>query len=318
MGITDQQILDTASRMFHEYGQAVFERGRPGFFEAFTEVIPTDSEENEIDLLGALPTPKEWEGREKTYQAMRAYSSVVKLKSYEASFRLGFKKVRYDRTGLLGRRISAFFSPAGSGGRFYDKLATDRLLANPVGYDGVAIFSSSHPHGPDGANQSNITTSALSFAVHDAVVRSMTERRDENGEPFAFSPKVMMCGPKNRARAMEITKSTERLQLAAADGTLDATASGVAAAAVPNVYAGGEMNLIINPRLVGTYDDYVFYFDSDGVKPILCYEGRAPEPHDQTEMDSEGRFTRNELRFSLEADQGYGPGLWQSSHAIIL
>ena len=312
--ITDLQILETASTMFHTRGQEVFEERRPGFFEIFTAVIPTSVKTNEVDLLGAMPVVRQWKG-EKEMASMRAYQHSATLVPYEASFRLDFMDLRYDGTGLLGRRVNAFFSSRGSGGMFYDKLATDKLLENPVGYDGVAIFSASHPHGPDGSTQSNVTASAFSAANHAAIMEAGQTRRFENGEPMHIAFDTLMVGPSNEDEAKQVTQSDERIVTVDATGA-EATSSVVAAATIPNVYGGGDVTLIVNPRLTGAHAAKYFYFDSaGGVKPIVCYEGRTPEPHDQTEMDGEGRFMKNELRFSLEADQAYTAGMWQGSHA---
>ena len=315
--ITNQEILDVASKTFRDAGQEIFERGRPGFFELFTEVIPTDSEQNEIDLLDAAPVVREWKGP-KMFRAMRAHKHIISLTPKEVSFRLNFLKVRYDRTGLIGRRVNWFMSARGPGGQFYDKLATDKLIENPVGYDGVPIFDASHPFGPNGGVQSNITTSALSFANHNAIRVAGQSRQFENGEPMHTEFDVLMVGPANEQLGKEITQSTERILPVDESGS-EATSSVVAAASVPNVFGGGDMMLVVNPRLVNAAANYCYYFDTNlGATPIVCYEGRAPEPQDKTEMDDQNRFLNNELWFSLEADQGYGAGFWQAAHAIIV
>jgi phage major head subunit gpT-like protein len=128
-----------------------------------------------------------------------------------------------------------------------------------------------------------------------------------------------MVGPKNIDLAMEITKSSERLQLVTAAGVLDPTGSGVAAAAVPNVYAGGDMQVVLNPRLVGDYDDYCYYLDTTkGAKPIGGFVMRDVEAHEQTDMNADARFSKDEFLFSIEADLVFGAGAWQVAHAIIL
>ncbi len=320
--ITNQEILDTASTTYHSKFDEVFGKGVPGQFGVFAEEIPTDSEVNEIDLLGAMPVMEEWVGP-KTFKAIRAYSATATLKSFQRSLRIPFKKARYDRTGLIGRKISQFLSPGGAGAAIYDKICTDALIANSgVGYDGVVVFSASHPHGPAGATQSNTSSTALSFAQHAAVIKAGASLRDEYSEPFGIGYDVLMVGPDQFPLAQEITQSKTRIVGLAGDGTQDG-GTRVAAATMENVfgdgselYGGGSMMLVLNRRLVGDYHNYYYYFDSRfGTKPLILYVGRAVEPHEQTQMDSEGRFMNNELRFSLECDVVAAAGDWHAAYA---
>jgi phage major head subunit gpT-like protein len=321
--ITNQEILDGANKTFRGKFEEIFAERPPGNYDVFTEVVPTDSEENEIDVIGAMPEIEEWVGP-KSFKAMRAYRATATLKSYQKSLRLPFKKVRYDRNGFTGRAIGRFLGPAGEAGAIYDKICTDALIANGTGYDEVAIFSSSHPHGPAGATQSNTSTTALSFAQHEAVMVAGASLRDEYSRPFGIGYNVLMVGPKLAKLGMEITGSKERL--IAVDNTGAETGTRVAAGTIPNVWgpgmfalSGGSMLLIINYRLVGTYDDYYYYFDTTrGAKPIILYEGRKPESHEQTEMSDEGRFLHNELRWSVECDVVGAPGDWHVAYAGIV
>lgn len=322
--ITNQDILDTASTTFHAMFDKAFAGAPPGVWATFTEKVETESEINEIDILGAMPVIREWKGA-KIFRSIRAYSATAKLKSYESSLRIPFKKARYDRTTLVGRKIKQFMGVGGRGSAIYDKICTDALIAvaTTTGYDGVAVYSTAHPHGPSGATQSNRSSTAFSFAQHDAVMQAGPAIQDEYGEPFGVAYNQLMVGPKLAKLAMEVTQSKERVVAVANDGLEAGTR--VAAASIPNVYGGsalftgGDMDLIINPRLVGAYDDYYFYFDRNfGTKPVILYEGRAVEPHEQTQMDSEGRFINNELRFSLECDVVGAPGDWHGTFAGIL
>lgn len=316
MGITNQNILDVASTAFRAKLGEVFDTRPPGNYDIFTEVIPTDSEINEVDLIGAMPQVEEWVGA-KAFRDMRAYKATATLKSYQKSLRIPFKKARYDQTGLIGRKISQFLAPGGDGGSIYDFICTAGLIANGTGYDSVALFSASHPHGPAGATQSNTSATAFSFAQHDAVMQLGASLRDEYSEPFGIHYDTLMVGPKLQKLAMEVTQSKDRL--VAVDNSGAESGTRVAAAAVTNVYGGGSMRLVVNPRLVGTYDDYYYYFDtSKGAKPVLLYEGRSPEGIEQTKMDDDGRFLNNELRFSVECDVVAAPGDWHVAYAGIL
>lgn len=316
MEITNQQVLDQAnttfSAMWEKFGQA-----ESGLWELFTEVIPTDSEVNTFDFVTAFPQVQEWVG-EKVFEVMRAYAWTINLKTYAKNFAQNYRKVRYDRNGMLGRAIKRFLQTTS----IYDKVVTDVLLANPTGYDSVALFSASHPHGPGGTTQSNLASSTTWGPVsHKAAVVAGASLRDEVGEPLNVAYDTIMVGPSNIHLAMEITKSATRVVPVDNTGA-EAAASVVATGQVDNfrgmtLFRGGEMQVALNPRLVGSHAGKVFYFDtSKGASPVLLLEGRKPEKQEQTRMDDEGRFMKNELRWSVEADIAAGAGLWQTAYMV--
>lgn len=320
MGITNQNILDTASTTFHAKFDEIFENGAPGLWQLYTEEITTDSKINEIDVLETMPVVREWVGA-KQFQDILASNLSATMKTWERSFAIKRIDAITDRTGAIGRRISVFLNPGADGGDIFDLLAFTELVsasgAGATGYDGVALFATNHPRGPAAGTQSNKSTNALSFAEHDTIVQAMTSLRDANGEPLRIAPKLLIVGPKNKKMGQQITQSTERV--IAVDASGDETGTRIAASTIPNVFSGGEMDLMVDPRLVGTQDDYYYYIDTTrGPKPIIGYVLTPPHPEDQTEMSSEGRFLNDELRFSVEADVVFAPGDWHVAHAGIL
>lgn len=317
MAITNQSILDNAGTAFRSAFDEVFENGAPGFYETFTEIIATDSKINEIDVLESMPQVRQWVGS-KVFKDIFASSLTATVKTYEKS--VDFKRIDIltDRTGKIARRLRAFLSAGGSGGSIYDFLATAALVANGTGYDGVSLFSASHPRGPSGATQSNTSTTALSFAQHDAVMQAGPSLRDLEGEPIGISYNVLMVGPKNQKIAKEITQSTERILPVSAAG-VEATSSVVAAAAIPNVFGGGDLTLVVNPRLVGSYDDHYYYFDTmTGPRPVLGYELTPPHAEEQFSMDDSMRFHQDRLAASVECDVVFAPGDWHVAFGGIL
>lgn len=314
--ITDQDKLDAANKNFHLKHQEIFENddATPGIAEAIAETVTTDSEEGEVDFLGAMPVVREWVGKRER-QSQRAYNHTYALKTYEATFGLKRKKLRYDRIGAIGRRIKAFFQ---RNKYWKEKILFDKLVTNPTGYDGVAMFSASHPHGPAGATQSNTGSAALSVNALNAASIVGASLRDERSENLGVSYDLLVVGPKNAKLGREITGST-RLMTFAADGTTDGTASQIGGVAMPNFFVGGSMNLLVWPRLVGTYDDYWYCFDTViGAPAMILYEGRAVEPLQRTDMEDPKRWELDEFEWALESDHCAVAGAWQSAYASIL
>ena len=312
MGIQNQSIIDNASATFRAKFDEIFAARPPGPYERYTEIIDTDSIVNEVDVLETMPVVRQWIGA-KVFQSILASNFTASIVKYERSFKMDRLKLKGDKTGSIGRRINMMMSDAG---QIFDNICFSTLMANSTGYDGVAVYATTHPRGPAGANQANITTTALSFTQHDAIMVAGGSLRDNNSESVRVSYDTMIVGPSNLRLGKEITQSKERVVGMAGDGTQDG-GTRVAAATIPNVYSGGDMDLIMDPRLVGSYANKVVYVDSKiGPKPVILYVMRAPEPVEQTAMDSEGRFNNDELRYSVECDVTGAPGAWQSSYLI--
>lgn len=322
--VTDQSKLDAASTYFETRFGELYNTGGlvTGYYERLTTKIPTDSKKIQVDFLGSLPAVEKWVGA-KTFKTIRNYQQTATLDKWHKTFRIDRMDVRYDRTGQVGSKIDAFLNDLAS---FYDKIVTDVFVSNPTGYDGVALFSASHPHGPAGATQSNLTTSALSFATFNTAMVAIMGYLDESSEPLPvtqFGQLTLMVGPKLLTTALEIAEAELKpvgvdagnvfYEPGATPGT------NVAATTRYNVWRG-KVDVIVNNRLNGTYDDYWFLLNNTvpGASPILLYEGRAPEPIPCTDMDSTPRFINDEFWYSVEADAVAVAGAWQTVYAGIL
>jgi phage major head subunit gpT-like protein len=321
MAVTDRSIFENASTTFKELAGNVFAGGTPpGVYKDFATVQSTDSRIVEHDVLEAMPVAREWVGA-KQYGDAQAASTTLTLKSYEASFKIKRLDLLTDRTGIVGRRMATWL---GDTAYIYDQIAHEVLFANPTGYDGVALFSASHPRGPAAANQSNTTTSALSFSTFETAMQTGASLRDANGRPLMISYNKLIVGPKLASLAREITGSNERLM--AVDNSGAESGTRVAAATVPNqkgiqVFTGGSLDVVVDPRmpLGGTYDDYWYLIDTTrGASPICGYEFRSPEAVTQDRMEDTARFDSDEFKYSIECDVVFGAGVWQVAYAGIL
>jgi phage major head subunit gpT-like protein len=315
MSIIDQDLIDVASTTFEVKFQEIFEHEdtTESVAGALSEDVTTESEINEVDLLGTMPVMRKWIGA-KQEQVTRAYSQSVTLEKYESTLALDRMKVRYDKTGLIGRRIERFLQ---RNKYWREKMIFDLLVTNPTAYDGVSFFSASHPHGPSGATQSNTTTSALSVSTLDTALVTMSSFRDENGESLGISGNLLVVGPKLRKLATELTGST-RLAGINASNVIDG-ATAVAAGVMPNLYFGGTLSVLVWPRYVGTYDDYWTVIDTAApAKPMILYIGRQVEAIEQVDMNGEFRFINDKLRWSLEADAVPAPGAWQTAYGGLV
>lgn len=302
-GIINQANLDAANATFVAKFDEIFTNRAPGPWSTYTEVLPTGSKTNTLEVLESMPVVRRWVGP-KVFNAIRSSYLSVDVLKYEKSFAIDRLDLDADKLGMIGRRIAQFMG--GDGSEIYDKICFETLVSNsgngPTCYDGLALFSASHVRSA-GTTWSNKTTSALSFSVHDTIMQAGEARQDDNGEPIRTAFDTLIVGPKNRKTAMEITQSTERL--AAVDNSGAESGTRVAASTIPNVFGGGSMTVVVDPRLTGTYDDYFYYIDSKiGPKPLVLFEYRAPEPQvpDNNSMGGSLRFALDQFQYSVEAD----------------
>lgn len=320
MPIINQENLDAANASFQEKFSEVFTNRAPGPWSTYTEVLQTGSKVNTLEVLESMPVVRKWVGP-KVFQAIRSSYISATVEKYEKSFSIDRLDLQSDKLGMIGRRISQFMG--GDGAEIYDKICFETLVsasgAGPTCYDGLALFSTSHVRSA-GTTWSNKTTSALSFSVHDTIMQAGESRQDDNGEPIRTAFDTLIVGPKNRKIAMEITQSNERVLPVSASG-VEAYSSAVAAATIPNVFGGGSMTVVVDPRFTGTQDDYYYYVDSKmGPKGLVLFEFRAPSPEvpDGNGMGGYTRFQFDRFDYSVEADFCVIAGSPQVIYAGIL
>jgi phage major head subunit gpT-like protein len=299
-------------------GADVFRNDLPGDYAKFCDVIPNDTFTLNFDWIGPSPLLREWVGP-RIRKFLRAYDHNMTFKKWEATLPIARTLMAYEKNKQVAKRIDNFLA---DNLYAYDKRWIEIMVsasgAGPTCYDGQRVFATSHPHGAAGATQSNWGTAALTHANYTAARLAMANLRMENGENYGIAPTHMVCGRKNEEKAKEILEAKDRV--VKIDGSGDEATSFVSSAATRSNVWAGELELIIHPRLIGTYDDYWYLFDTSkaGVYPFTLQENRKPEPVLWDEMESPSRVEGDEFQYMLEGDFEVGAGMWQVAYANIL
>lgn len=308
--------LANANIAFLEGYANYFSKPLPGVYQTYCETMPTTAEVTELNFLANYPLMREWVGARRNQYA-RSYSQRIKLKTFESTWEIPRKTIKYrDKLGLIANGLKNWLALAATA---YDKDAYLRYMqssgAGPTGYDGVALFAATHPQGPSG-NQSNIGAGlALNSPNLDAAVTAMQSWQLENGEPAGFSPDTLIVGPANKRKAMQLISADSRVIVVDATGKGDVGASAVAATTIPNVY-NGEMTLIVDMRRIGSAQYYWDLLDTQhpGVRPMMQLVGQAPTPINQDQLESPKRFSRDAYVYGLEGDWVFDAGFWMSAY----
>lgn len=306
MTISDRSKLDALNAAFKEMFSDIYTKGAPEADSVYYRAEPCDGTSLQVPWLSAWPAMREWVGN-KDYDPTRAHLSNIAITPKHKSTAFSLVDVRGDRSGLIGRQLKSWLANTAK-----DKglLAFNKLIEgfSKTSEDGVNFFSTAHPNGSGGATQSNTTTNALTVDNFNTARSGMRALLDENGESLGINPTILMVGPKLEAVAKQIIESELRTVAVDNAGLESGTRVGVAASS--NVYSTMGMRVVVNPRLVGTYDDYWFLIDDskDGA-PIIIAEQGEPEPHDNI---STGQYIEAaEARFSVHYFAGVGFGDWK-------
>lgn len=312
-----QETLLQSATQFEAAFQEIFRDAQvPGEFSKYTEMKTGKTIQLMLLVMANTPTMRKWLGS-RVEKYLRSYSQTITLETFEAT--LPMKRILMDYVDSVGTIKDAIDTFVNNTSTAFDEQASAVLDGSsgvgPTGYDGVALFSASHPHGPSG-NQSNLASgTALSYSAFDAGRAAMAGWRFENGTPARRKATHMRVGVALETRAKEILSATQRV-VAVANDALEA-GTRVAATTIDNVWKG-ELELIVDPRIPPSGTG-AFYWDlmdlrSSKLRPIVGYVGRAPEPIHQLDMEGDRRFNQDELVFGIEGDFTFAAGHWMTCY----
>jgi len=280
----------------------------PGMHQYYCGESPMTTETKRWDWLANYPLMERWIGARK-FSYLREYNFQITLGPAWVQT-IPFKRRQMetgDQLGVIAEGIKNFLS-AQTG--IYDKNAFDVFFSNtgagPTGFDGVPIFSTSHPHGPSG-NQSNLSaTTNLSAASLETVDVAMRGLRLENGEPAGVDPDTLIVGPALANRAIALCGANADLRVVAVNASgaeVPAASTAVAAVATTNIFKGRYTVIVDNRRPASGPGAYYWELrDSKLPPPVMRHVYRAPEPHHQDQMGSFCRFINDEFWFGIEGD----------------
>jgi phage major head subunit gpT-like protein len=279
------------------------------------KTIPAGGKTATLAARDFTGTWEEWTSARKTGTS-RAYAYSLTLTKFTPPLlSIPRHDFQYDNLAMTADAVAQYLDQVKN---YRDAILHTSLVSNsgagPLGIDGVNLFSTAHPNGPSG-NQSNKGTTALSPASFATGYVAMTSLQRESGEPFRVKPRYLIVGQKLRQMALEIAASDIRGASYAADGLEAGTR--LASAGISNVN-NGIVEVIIDDRLTGTYDDYWYIVGEGGVKPFAFLEGMAPTSQICTDMNNPDVIASDAFTFGLLADAQIGGYGWPNIYAGIV
>lgn len=313
--VINRDALDASVTTFRAVMEEMFtSAGNDALVQAFcAEVAAENGQSYQAVFQDFLGTWLEFSGAREV-SPTRAYTLSISLSTYAQSMQIARKDLQYDKIGTVAARIRQFLSAQKS---YKDALLHDMLALNsyvgPLAYDGVFLYSTSHPNGPAG-NQSNTGTAALSPISFNSAYSGMTGLLRENGEPFRVVPETLTVGPGNREMGLSITKGEFRSKPIANTG-VEAGAAVVATAAVSNVNAG-LVELLVDERLVGAraLHWYLNGTAPGGAKGVIYLNGMPPTEQLDVDPNSASVQSTDRFTYGLIADGKFAAGAWQATY----
>jgi hypothetical protein len=305
-GVAGGIKLEAAVTSYSTVSADVFASGSTGDLGGLiARHVPCGGTRFETDSLGVVPAVEEIVGS-RSFANLRAYLNSAAVKKYGPKA-LEFKiiDIENDPSGLIPAKLAEY---ARGSKNWLDAPLWSFLFGNPTCLDASALFSTTHPFGAAGATWSNTTTSALSPATFYTGITAMASLVFENSEPAGYYPDVLMVGPDLEKMASDLC-GPDRIVPIAATG-LEAYSSAVAAATRTNFMAN-KIQVVINPRMIGTYNDYWYLIDTkrEGARPIVVGDAKPFQAFSVTSPESEPMVQRSAAQFYAEGYAGLMGGV---------
>jgi phage major head subunit gpT-like protein len=276
-------------------------------------LVPTTGLEANYDWLDLFPKMREWLG-DKVVKALKAHHFTIVNKEWETTIAVPKKYIEADQLGLFSNAVGQQgFSSAQLPDEIISTLKNNAFAATSgLAYDGQYYYDSDHPvtnaYGVSssvsnvGSAPLSAQTVALAAASFGAARNAIMAFTDDDGRPLGLVPDVLEVPP---------ALQDEARLLMEADHIRDTLGSS-SLTMVPNPYKG-QCRVIVNPRLSSS-TAWFLHCTQYPLKPYIYQERKAPQPVQQTGMETDSVFMRGEFKFGAEASANGGYGLWQLSY----
>lgn len=304
-----------ANTEFLAIAAEIFSRPSEGQYQLYSMTPPLNGLNMELNALGAVSGVSELTGS-RPESGVRAYAKRVPSKPYTTDIlELPRNWVENDKTGMVGQKLRDYLNANAS---FWDGPVTSALLANGTGIDGTALLSNSHPYADMSGGTWDNLAAAFSAANLYAAWEAMTTLTNERGEPMMIRPTHLMVGPSLEQEAMDLLGVNRAIPYNTS-GAPDATSS-VNSTIVLENWLKGRLQLIVNPRIVGSgYSASWFLMDlsKPGAKPMAVGQAIAPQGFVVDSPSSEPMRLRSNYAYYCEGYAAISPAVPHVIHGYI-
>lgn len=271
--------------------------------------IPSSTRQVTYGWMARIPVMRKWVGS-RSLNAISTHSRTVTNEPFENTTVLERDDVEDDQFGIFNMNIQFLAAQA--------KKWPDQQLASFVkqaylvnGYDGVPVYSTSHPvnggdvsGGPGTGTQSNLATSkALTYDNYVAGRTAMMSFKGEDNQPLGVVPNLLVVPPQREGDAKLILE---------ADFLSGIQANTTAPQA--NTYKGTAKILVV-PELADMPNNWWLLDTSKVVKPFMWQLRQAPRFTYLVNPNDYNVFMQKQFVYGCDARGAAAETLWFLSYA---
>lgn len=308
----DQSILSSRAVIGMYYARL---ETNPGlvWVDGVSNLFGSDQASETYPFLGQSPAMREWLGGRQA-KGLSGNSVTLANKHYEATLEISVRDARRDKTGQIQARVEEFADRSIT--HWASLLST--LIANgasTVCYDGQYYFDTDHSEGSSGSQSNSIQVdiSGLPVTVHGAAATAPSMEEFQQSILAGISKMLSFVDnqgePMNENARSFLAMVPSGLYLVAV-----AAVSGLTTAALqnnlnPNLIAGLNINVQMNPRLTWT-DQFALFRTDSPIKGLIRQSETDVELKAKAE-GSEFEFDNNAWQFGIDSWRTVGYGYWQ-------
>lgn len=279
--ILSQANLDALRVQF----SMVFEKAygeTPIFYDQLATTIPSTTASNQYGWLAKQITLKKWAG-ERVAQNLSEHSHIVVNQKFEGTVEVDRDQIEDDNLGMYSGMIIPQLAAATK--KHPDGLLKTLIQANPLGFDGKALFADDHPvyNKAGDTYDNNFPSTALSADNFNTTWAKMVQYKGEDDQLLGIMPTHLIVPPQLKKTAMEILQAD-----------LVAGASG----GFSNVLKGWAQIMVI-PELANESTTWYLADLSKPLKPFGFQVRRAPEFASRDNLQDPKVFEKEKFTYGV-------------------
>ena len=286
------QLRKQFEKRFHEAYVAAEPKLGPLAME-----IPSSTKTNVYGWIAQSVTLREWLGA-RVAQNLSEHDYSLTNKHFEGTVEIDKDDVQDDNLGMFDSVAIPQLGEAVA--KHPEKQIAALLVANPLAFDGLALFHDAHPSFDDaGSTYDNLEASGFALtAVNLAAIQaSAAGIVGEDGEPLEIHYTDLFVPPQLEFTAKQILSSATYASLV--------TGEGAGAVQIENVLAG-TMNVHVVPKLAGAATTWYAADLSKTIKPIIRQVRQQPVFVSQDAINDNNVFMFRKFRYGVDLRDAYG------------
>ncbi len=274
----------------------------PTWWEEVAMSVPSDTELETYGWMDRIPKMRQWVGPRTINNAPLRSRSITNL-DWELTESIPRNKFLDDKLGLYAPIAK---NMGWQSKKLHDQQLATLIQANPVGFDNVAFFATSHLTNIDDAastQQSNLLQLALTPSNYSAARAKMRSWNGRDGQPMGSRPSLLVVPPSLEEAGLNILNS-DFIAPALFGGQTQ-----VGANDNKNILKGSAKLLVIDEL---ENDPTAWYLlDNTGmIKPFVVQIRQAPNFVYLNNPTDPNVFWRKEFIFGTDSRSAYDVSLW--------